>query len=443
LANATLYARMSRNVGWLLGGKALGALLSLFYLAVAARLLGPYQFGIFAIVLSFGQAIANLVQFQSSQLIIRFGAAHLQARTPSRFTSLVRFSTLLDIVSAALSAVIGFFSAELFGRLFGWTAEVVAPAQWFSLSLMFWLRATPTGVLRLLDRFDQLTIAETLTPVVRFLGALVAILVPPSIGIFLIIWALSEALASLLLWMFARSALLQEGVAMSLGLPRQVAIENPGLWRFAFASNLTASTNLVWQQLGTLAVGGVVGAAAAGGFRIAFQIAQALAKPAMLLGRVIYPELARLGAAGDAGPAVWRSTAMAAVGGVAMVAVTALFGEASLSIIAGAPYASAGVILTILSISAAIDLAGFALEPALLAAGRAGYALFARMGGAIIYAFLLLITIDRWGVYGVAWSAVGGSLFALMISLILVKRAGTLGMDTDAVSTIGNRSRRH
>ncbi|MBY8824931.1 lipopolysaccharide biosynthesis protein [Sphingomonas colocasiae] len=427
MAQATLYGRMSRNIGWLLGGKALGGLLSLVYLAVAARLLGPYQFGVFAIVLSFGQAIANLIQFQSSQLVIRFGAAHLHGMMPDRFTALLRFSALLDIGSAVASAAIGFLFAGLCGRLFGWSGDIVEGAQWFSLSLVFWLRATPTGVLRLLDRFDRLTLAETLTPMIRFAGAVAALAMPPSMTVFLVIWAISEAAASLLLWMFARSALRREGVAMSPGWPRRVTAENPGLWRFALASNATASTNLVWQQLGTLAVGAVVGTAAAGGYRIAFQIAQALAKPAMLLGRVIYPELARLGAAGNAGPAVWRSTAMAGIGGVAMVALTLLAGEPALALIAGAPYAAAGVILTILSISAAIDLAGFALEPALLAAGRAGHALIARIGGAIVYAGLLLFSIDRWGVHGVAWSAVAGSLAALVLSLLLVRRAGVRG----------------
>jgi len=46
--------------------------------------------------------------------------------------------------------------------------------------------------------------------------------------------------------------------------------------------------------LGTLAVVGAAGRAAAGGYRLASRLAKAVAKPIRLVGRVLYPELARL-----------------------------------------------------------------------------------------------------------------------------------------------------
>lgn len=418
-----LVRRVGRNMGWLVGGKAVGGLLSLVYLGIAARLLGPHDFGVFAIVAAFGQAVANLVQFQSSQLVIRFGAAHKTNGCQPAFAALIGFSTLLDLAGAILSAVVGFTFVGLIGSFFGWTSEVVELGGWFSLTLVLWLRATPTGILRLLGRFDQLSFAETMTPLVRFVGALVALTLPASVAVFLAIWALSELAASLVLWHLAIREQRRAGLAPVIARPIGVIAANPGLWRFALASNALASLNLVWQQLGTLAVGGVVGTEAAGGFRIAFQFAQALAKPALLLGRVIFPELAHLSATGREHATVWKSSGTAAIGGVAMVIVTALLGKTVLTIVAGPAYADAAPLLVVLSLSAAIDLAGFALEPALLATGRAGLALAARTAGAVAYALLLALTIDKFGAFGVAGSAVAGSAITVAVSLLLVMSA--------------------
>jgi len=105
-----------------------------------------------------------------------------------------------------------------------------------------------------------------------------------------------------------------------------------------------------------------------------------------------------------------------------MVALTALAGETALTLIAGPAYAKAAPLLIILSIAAAIDLCGFALEPALLAAGHAGRALIARAGAATIYILCLVLALDRWGAQGAALAAVAGSAIALSLSALFVQR---------------------
>lgn len=423
-SSSGLFARLLRNTGWLAGSKFAGAALSIVYLALAARTLGAAGFGAFAMVVAYGQAVANLVQFQSWQLVIRFGAGHLADGRPDRMEALLRFGTWLDLASAVLSALAGFTGVWLLTGVLGWTADTAWAAQLFSLSLIGWLRATPTGVLRLLDQFDRLSWAETLTPVIRFAGAIPAALFAGTIETFLAIWALSEIAASLLLWWMAARGLARRGISLRPDWPHGVTGDNPQLWRFAWMSNATGSVNLIWQQLGTLAVGGSMGEAAAGGFRLAFQIAQALAKPALLLGRVIYPELTRFDERTEIARVLWRTSAVSALCGLVLVGLAALAGRPLLGLIGGPDFTAAAPLLTILTLAVAIDLAGFVLEPALMAAGRAGWALLARSAGAVTYAALLFALIGRWGAYGVAYAAVAGSLVAAALSLVLTRRSG-------------------
>jgi len=418
--------RILRNVGWLTASKAVGAVLSIAYLGLAVRELGPEGFGAFTMVLAYGQAVANFVQFQSWQLVIRFGAGHLEKGRLDRLEALIRFGLWLDIGSACASALLGFFGVLLVRGWLGWSPETAWAAQLFSLGLVGWVRATSTGILRLLDRFDQLSWAEMLTAAIRFAGAVSAALWAPRMGVFLAIWAGSEIAAAFWLWLQARRALRQHGVSLRPGAAHGVTRDNPHLWRFAWSSNATASVNLVWQQLGTLAIGGAMGAAAAGGYRLAFQIAQALSTPTLLLGRVIYPEFTRVEGADGFARMLWRATRLAAVVGGGLIGIAALFGKPLMVLLGGAYYVQAAPLLTILTVAVAIDLAGFALEPALLAAGRAGHALTGRAAGALAYAVLLFLMLERWGVYGAAWAAVIGSAIAAGLSLCLVSRVDVI-----------------
>ena len=77
LRKTGIFTRLAKNLGWLLGSRGFAAVASIGYLAIAARSLGPKGFGEFTVVLTYGQLIANVVQFQSFKSIIRYGALHL------------------------------------------------------------------------------------------------------------------------------------------------------------------------------------------------------------------------------------------------------------------------------------------------------------------------------------------------------------------------------
>ena len=77
VTSPTPFGRALRNVGWLLTGKGVGAVLSLVYLALATRSLGVAGFGQFSLVLGTGQAAAALVTAEPGGLAIErpFGLA--------------------------------------------------------------------------------------------------------------------------------------------------------------------------------------------------------------------------------------------------------------------------------------------------------------------------------------------------------------------------------
>lgn len=421
----TVLLRIGRNTGWLLGGKGLGAVLSIAYLAIAARTLRPEGFGQFVLVLTYAQAVTNLVQFNSWQTLIRFGAGLVGER--ERFSRLVGFTAMLDALSAAFGVLAAVAGAALCGPLLDWSGEEQHRAALFGVSLFFALRATPTGILRLFDRFDLAMLAESALPAIRFLGAVLAGWFSGGVIAFLVVWAVAELLTSLALWIAAAHELARRDLD---GLPRgrwlqTVVQENPGIWRFAWFTNAAATLALVWRQVGTLAVGIAATPAAAGGYRLAQQIAQAIAKPITSLSRAGYPEFAHMVACADPRlvPLTRRLMFLTVGAAAVLVVLVAAFGGLVLTGIAGEDYTFARPYLVLLTIAVAAELCAVVLEPLLLALGLAGRALLLRAIASGVYLAAIAGFVTVFGAIGAALGAIAGSFVLLAVMVLAVRRA--------------------
>jgi O-antigen/teichoic acid export membrane protein len=411
-AHRSIFRRIGRNVGWLLGGRGFAGLASVAYLGIAARALGPEHFGTFTLILTYGQLISNLIQFQSWQAVIRFGAAHLAEKRFDKLSRLIGFIAALDWASALVGVVIAVLGVHVAGPLFHWSVEEQHRAALFSAVLLLSNGATPTGLLRLFDRFDLLTLTEAVGPLVRLVGAIFVWSAHGGIMAFLAVWALAALAQTIAAW---GAVLLTHLARLSIGRSAFAGAlaENPRLWRFMVQTNLSSSLSLFWFQTGTLAVGAVSGPAAAGGFRIADRLAKAGSRPVETLTRALYPEMARLVASDDRATLVKvfkRVTWIAASLALVLVAIAGVGGQLIIRLIAGANFTFAYPYLFLLAIAAAIDLSGFALEPFHNAHGRAGRVLRAKAVGAVVYVTVLAILLPTIGPAGAAIAAIATSI---------------------------------
>ncbi|MEQ9505794.1 MAG: oligosaccharide flippase family protein [Hyphomonas sp.] len=432
--------RAIRNAGWLLAGKGVGAVFSLVYLALAARSLGVEQFGIFALILSYGQAAANLAQFQSWQTVVRYGAVHDAANAPDKLRRVVVFAALLDLGAAITGAALAVAGVYLIGGQFGWSREQQDIAVLFSLSLLFGLRGAPTGILRLFDRFDIAAYAETVLPAMRLAGAVLAWVLDASIAGFLIAWAAAELVTTIAIWTVSlRVARRRNTQGVSGPLLRGVVTENEGLWKFAWTTNFTTSLNLVWKQFPVLAVGWAVDAAAAGGFRIATQLAGALNKPTIALARAIYPEFARLAVTSEReiGRAVGKACLFGGLAGVIALAVVVIFGQLAIRLIGGDAYMFVYPVLIVLAVAATFELAGVAIEPALVALGRPGQVLGVRAVVAGIYVLALVVMVKAHGSIGAALATAGSSLLLVLLLYLAFRRVAAQPRDNLPLTSAG------
>lgn len=424
----------ARNLGWLLSSKGLDGVLGILYLGITTRALGLTDFGRFSLITGASQAIVTLVAFPTWQIIIQYGVHHLLGKDRDALGRLYRTALMLDLSAAGIGALLVGLIIGLFSGKLGIGPDLVGYVVLYSLVQLVTLRSTPLGILRLRDDYAGAARADAVTPVVRTLGTLAAWLFSPTIESFLAAWALAEIVTAIAFWWsVSRSG--------DLALLRRARFdrhtmtqENPGLLRFAFSTNANVAISLSEKQVPLLLVGAFVGPAAAGAFRLAFQLAQALSKLAQMLTRAAFPELVHAvrTAPPDKVDRLLRKMLLASsASAAAIMLLVVVIGEWVLVLVGGREYASAYPILLWLAGAACLDLATVGFEPILMALHRAGSAFIVRITAAATLIAACVVLTKEMGATGAAIALLFGTVVAeamlaavTMHAVAAMKRSG-------------------
>ncbi len=395
--------RLIRNIGWLLSGRGVNAVLSLVYLALATRTLGLDGFGHFAIIVALGQTVTGLANFQTWQFVVRWGAGK---DGPGEATG---FAIALDMLSMVMGAVLATMLVSTAQLWLPLPDELLWIAFGYCIVSLLSIRTTPTGLLRLRFKYGLATATEAVQPIVRAIGAILAWMFMPTVTGFILAWAVAEIAVAGALWIVAAR---QERIDISQISLRKIPCDHADAWRFVWSTNMTGSLTIAGKQVMILLVGAIGGEAFAGGFRVASQLGQALVQLAQTVSKAIYPELVH---AQDAAHDIARRMAnIALVGGLLAVGVALLFGRWGLVAIAGEDFRVVYWAMVILAIAGAIELVGASLESLLVSAGRAGTAFVVRAVPTVLALLLLDVAMGWNGLKGAAFTVLGSSALAVL-----------------------------
>jgi O-antigen/teichoic acid export membrane protein len=398
------------NMGWLLGGRGFNAVLSLLYLAIAARTLGTDGFGYFALIIALGQAVTGFSSFQTWQFIVRWGA---DPENPGvdieRAREATGFAVALDLLSFAggtIAAAVLVLTAPLWLDV---PPDLLWLTFWYCVISVATIRTTPTGMLRLHNEYGKATWAEAVQPVIRASGAGLAWWLMPDVTGFILAFAVSEIGTALALWWVAVRV---QPVSLASVSLKAIPARHKGVWRFVVSTNLSSSLAVAGKQVMILLVGTFGGAYLAGGFRIANQLGVALIALAQTISKAILPELVQ--SRDGAVEMARRMANIAAIAGVTAVVTAILFGRPGLALIAGEQFTGFYWAMIILSIAGAVELVGASLESLLISAGKAHVAFLVRLVPTILALVMLEAAIDWKGAQGAGFAVLGSSLLAVV-----------------------------
>lgn len=436
-SNADGIRRVFKNVAVLLTGRAVNAPLSLVHISLTIHLLGSYGFGLIAMMYAFTRMIGDVVDFQSWQVVLHFGASPLTRGEKQEFQRVIAFTAFLDVMSGLAGCAIGSSIAYFATSLLGWPPEIRLTGTIYVFSALFMTTATATGLLRLFNRFDRLATQGTVATITRVIGVSALALLGASVTRIAIVWMIAEVVAWLFLTSFAFIELRKRDLLP--GLPPSfhhafkdvfsgaIGRDYPGIWRFVLATNFTSTLALTFGHIGTLMVGALLGPADAGYYRLASQIAAGIAKPVTLVQTTLYPEMARMWRERATGNLYEMCLKIALSGGLVgcgILGVAFLLGHPIFTLITGEKNPVAVPVMLWLLAAEIVTVWGLPLEPLLFTTRKSGAALKARTLDTALYLPLLFFMIRWYGLDGVgpAVFLATALLIALQFHLVIAHR---------------------
>ncbi|KQM20386.1 lipopolysaccharide biosynthesis protein [Novosphingobium sp. Leaf2] len=429
------FRTIMRNASYLASGKLGGAVLGLVALGCAGRGMSPALFGTLVLIHSYANGVGAVVKFQTWQFIVRYGAPAFERGDIAGLRDVTGFAFGLDLASGLLGMAGGLLLLPWAAEWFGIGAENLHLAMLYCTLIPTMTAATPTGILRVLDRFDQIALQQLVTPLLRAMGAAISYIAGLGFIGFVLTWFIADLAGDLCLWVMSIRELRRRNIRGAL---------RPGLfapakrlsraWGFVWTTNIAHSIWAAWGPVSNLLVGALLSPAAAGLFKIAATFFDSASKPAELMSRSFYPEIMRLD---PSSRHPWQLAVRSALisGGMALVMllVVSIGGEPVIQLVFGKRYVAAFDLLQLMTASLVVAMAAFPLESLLYMAGRERAALVAEGTAALAYAGLLVVLIHVFGLWGAGLAYVIGvclkTVFMLAPTLWAYRRRQDLSHD--------------
>src|SRR4051794_26466703 len=160
------FRSLLKNSSYLAVSKIVSSVAQVATFALAAHALGLLLLGALILITSYARAVSGISKFQSWQLIVRYGGRALQGE-PDDFKTSTGFAFALDAMSGVGGMLVGAAILPFIAPLVGIKPEQLWYAILYCTLLPTMAAATPTGVLRALDRFDLISWADTVAPISR------------------------------------------------------------------------------------------------------------------------------------------------------------------------------------------------------------------------------------------------------------------------------------
>lgn len=402
------FRSLVQSASVLLGGSILGSLLRLCSLAVAARTLGAGAFGILMLIQTYVVVVDRLFNFQFWKTLIKYGAELLEQKRNEDLKALIRFGTILDVVSAATGTVLAVLGVVLVGRWQGWSSETISMAGIYSFVILFHLSGTPTGILRLLDRFGLLAMLNVVSAAVRLSLVCVAAWCRWGLWEFLFVWGLADVVGQLLLLSMGWVALARSGIRQVFPGPvRGVSKRHPGLWKYVWSTNAETGVRLISREIDLFLVSALLTIEAAGFYSIIKHISSLLTRLADPFYQASLPTLSRLWHRDERETIISyiRRTRIAGfVCGLGLLGGYLLWGRWIITWGLGDEYAVVFGPAAIALASTALWLSLFAYSSALAAMGLAHKVLQITIVGSLLSLFLQFTLTPRFGLVGASLS---------------------------------------
>jgi O-antigen/teichoic acid export membrane protein len=396
-----------QGAGRLGAAEVVRLLAGLVQAVLVARWLGPRNYGLAALILTYPSLVFTFFDPQASEAVVKYFGAAVATEDRDRARAIPKMAYLVDVTLAVVGLAVVVATAPLAAdHLLKSGADaslIVVAAVGVALAAP---GDTSQALLTTTGRFSTVALVQSGTAVARV--ALVLGLVAADAGVAGMVWGTTLGLIadSLLMAMFAHGAVRSaSGGSWFRGRREVIRPELREMTRFLVYTDLTSLASVFVKQADLVILGFVRGPTETGWYRLAQSLTAPFASVITALQTVAYPGFARLDGLRDHAAVARAAKRYLLKVGLPLAALTmcslAVL-PAVIRLVAGSEFASAAGPARWMVAATAVVIAGFWVRPAMFATGqvRFVFGISAITSALTVLGFVILA--DPYGAAGVA-----------------------------------------
>lgn len=268
----------------LFSGDMVISVLSIISITFITRTLGVEKYGLLVLIQGICAMVDGLFNFQSWQGFIKFFPQRRDSK--EELKKLIKFSYFQDIVTGIITLIIINLLGNLIGSFYEFSRENIFLLRIFSIYICFNIQGTPTGILRVYERFDLLRNQRILTGILNFILLFLGFYLKGTLGYFLLAYMGTYIFQSFLLNYFAYCQLKKHGLEkfynISMGF-------NGEFFKFNCLTNINSSLDIPVQYLDNLLIGKFLSLEQLGIYKICKTVTLVLDKIGTPIYQIVYP----------------------------------------------------------------------------------------------------------------------------------------------------------
>jgi O-antigen/teichoic acid export membrane protein len=261
----------------------ISGIIGLVILSLSSKSLGLEKFGILTLIITITYIFDGVINFQTWQGIIKFGAP-LKGKA-KQLSSIVSQGLFLDIITALLAFLLLNISSYTIVSLYGWPTEYIFLFFIFSFSILFNITGSATGICRIFDKFNHLAITQIIISVTRIGFISICFFFSTSILFFILAYTISQIIGSIYLLIVTFSVLKKENIKINM---KKIKFSKKFLG-FSFWTNISSTVDMPIKLFDVLLVSILFSVEMSGIYKIFKQLLLALQKVSEPIYHVIFP----------------------------------------------------------------------------------------------------------------------------------------------------------
>ncbi|KAF1086096.1 Inner membrane protein YghQ [Sporotomaculum syntrophicum] len=397
------WSTLIRNTFTSLWGTGGANVINLITLLIMVNMLGNTNYGLFVLAQQYMVIVDSLVNFQSWQGVIKFGSEAVVDKNDSRLASIIKYGFTIDIVSAAAGLAVSLMAIPIVGRLLQWDAGLLFLAVIFSLEIVVHLGGTPTGVLRLFNKFNLVAIHAVALAFVRLAAvAIYALFAEVNLKSFVILYVCVDLVKHIALLAIA-AHIVSQRVGLRKVAKSKLGYAGAGFLRYTLWSNIGSTADIPIKYFDVFIIS-KISVELVAIYKVFKQIIQVFSMLTTPIAQAIMPQLAELIARKEdvrAYQVVLKLRNFILTVLLPITVLCSIVAEPCFRVILGPEYAEQVVMFIVLLLINDFALSYVALHPFFAALGKVREDFFIILGTNIVYLVVAFLLVGILGIYGI------------------------------------------